>query len=119
MYFKQLTGKWGEDLACAYLKKQNYTIIERNFSCYQGEIDIIAKDHVTDELVFIEVKTRTNLEYGYPIDSVTKSKQKHLYRACCYYLYRHDIYNTFIRVDVIEIFVKNQTPHIRHTKQIF
>lgn len=119
MYFKQVTGKYGEDLACEYLKKLNYIIIERNFSCYQGEIDIIAKDTAKNELVFIEVKTRTSFKYGSPIESVNKHKQNHLFKACQYYLYKHHIHNLFVRVDVIEVFINCGIPHIRHVKQIF
>lgn len=118
MYFKQITGKLGEDLACAYLKKLGYILISRNFSCYQGEIDIIAKDTFKNELVFIEVKTRTNFNYGFPIDAVNTSKQKHLLKACQYYLYKHHIVNLFVRIDVIEVFIRDGIPHIRHVKQI-
>lgn len=119
MYFKQVTGQYGEDLAYEYLKKLNYIIIERNFSCHQGEIDIIAKDTDKDELVFIEVKTRTSFKYGSPIDAVDKVKQKHLFKACQYYLYKHHIHHLFVRVDVIEIFIKYGVPHIHHVKQVF
>ena len=119
MYFKQVTGKYGEDLAGEYLKKFNYIIIERNFSCYQGEIDIIARDTSKNELVFIEVKTRTSFKYGYPIDAVDKVKQKHLFKACQYYLHSYNLHHLFVRVDVIEVFIRNNIPHIRHVKQVF
>ena len=119
MYFKQVTGKYGEDFACDFLKKQNYTIIERNFSCYQGEIDIVAKDISKNELVFIEVKTRTSFKYGSPIDAVDKNKQKHLFKACQYYLFKYNLYHLFVRIDVIEIYIENGFPFIRHVKQIF
>ena len=58
MYLRHEIGKLGEDLAIKYLKEKGYEIIERNFRCKQGEIDIIAK--AKEEYVFIEVKTRTN-----------------------------------------------------------
>ena len=118
MYFRQVTGEFGEDLACEYLKKLNYIIIERNFSCYQGEIDIIAKDTSKNELVFIEVKTRTSFQYGYPIDAVNKNKQNHLLKACQYYLYKYNLHRLFVRIDVIEVYIKNNIPNIRHIKQI-
>ena len=118
MYFKQVTGKYGEELACEYLKKLNYIIIERNFSCYQGEIDIVSKDTCKNELVFTEVKTRTNFQYGSPIDAVDKNKQRHLFKACQFYLYKHNIYHLFVRIDVIEVFIRNNIPYIRHVKQV-
>ena len=52
MYFRQEIGRWGENLACKYLEENNYKIIDRNFLCRQGEIDIIAKDCIKNELVF-------------------------------------------------------------------
>ena len=68
----QLVGKTGEEIAEIYLIKNGYKILERNFSCRQGEIDIIARD--IKEIVFVEVKTRTNKKYGEPIDSITYYK---------------------------------------------
>lgn len=100
---RKIVGNNGENDACEYLEKNNYTIIERNFLCRSGEIDIIAKDNNKEELVFIEVKTRTNYHYGNPIDSVTKTKQRHILLATKYYLYIHKLYNIPIRFDVIEI----------------
>ena len=74
MYINQQIGKLGEDLACKYLKENKYTIIERNFNCKQGEVDIIAYDTYRNELVFLEVKTRFNLVYGRPSEAVSKVK---------------------------------------------
>ena len=55
MYINQQIGKLGEDLACKYLKENKYTIIERNFNCKKGEVDIIDYDTYRNELVFLEV----------------------------------------------------------------
>ena len=85
MYYKQETGKSGEEIASNYLEEQGYKILERNFSCNQGEIDIIAKDK--EEIVFIEVKTRRNKKYGEGSEAVNINKQKHLLRAIKYYIY--------------------------------
>lgn len=116
MYFKQETGKIGEDLACRYLENLGYTINERNFMCRQGEIDIIAK--YKDEKVFIEVKTRKNRKYGDPIEAVTQTKQKHMKRAVEYYLYKNGIKNEYIRFDVIEVYLSKNSYKINHVKQI-
>lgn len=111
--------KCGEEKACEYLIEKNYDIIERNFSCSQGEIDIIAFDKTKLELVFIEVKTRTNKQYGEPIDAVDLPKQKHIYRVAQYYIYSHKIKETNLRFDVIEVHLKYNTELIQHIKQIF
>lgn len=117
MYFRQEIGIWGENLACQYLEKNNYKIVERNFLCRQGEIDIIAKDFTKKELVFIEVKTRSNLKYGNPIEAVNKEKQKHMVRAIQYYLYQHHIHDIPIRIDVLEVYIV-QNHRINHIKQV-
>ena len=119
MYVNQTLGKFGEEKACIYLEKNNYKIIERNFRCRQGEIDIIAKDLSKNELVFIEVKTRLSFNFGRPAQSVTYIKQKHILKVANYYLFLNSIKNKFIRFDIIEVFVKKSQFKINHIKQIF
>ena len=117
MYFRKEIGRWGEKLACTYLEKSNYKIIEKNFLCRQGEIDIIAKDITKNELVFIEVKTRSNFKYGNPADSVNQEKQKHMKSAIKYYIYKNNVQNMAIRVDVVEVYIADNCK-INHIKQI-
>ena len=104
MYERHEIGKQGEEYATQYLKKIGYQIIAKNYECRQGEIDIIAKDGL--EYVFIEVKTRQNLHYGMPSESVTEVKQKHIKNATKYYMYSHHLENKYIRLDVIEVYKK-------------
>ena len=73
---KKEFGNKGEDIAIEYLEKRGYIILERNFYCRQGEIDIIAKDK--NEIVFIEVKSRSSIQYGCPSEAVNKQKIKEL-----------------------------------------
>lgn len=119
MYFKQRVGKIGENLACRYLKENNYKILERNFNCRQGEIDIIAKDKSTKELVFIEVKTRSSFKYGNPSDAVNKGKKKHIYDTAKFYIFKNRLQNSAIRFDVIEVFVSVESYRINHIKMAF
>lgn len=112
---RHILGKKGENKATEYLESVNYKIVERNFTCKQGEIDIIAYDKKSQEYVFIEVKTRTNYEYGKPVDSINKMKQKHIVSATKYYIYSHNLENSFIRFDVIEIYKKDKY-FINHIK---
>ena len=116
MNLKQELGKFGEDIAVKYLISKNYLIINRNFSCRQGEIDIIAKDK--HQIVFIEVKTRTSLTYGKPVEAVDKNKVKHIYGVAMYYLYLYNLENCFVRFDVIEVYLHNKKIKINHIKQI-
>lgn len=117
MYKNEIIGKMGEDLAQQYIQELGMKIIKRNFYCKFGEIDIIAKDQ--NELVFIEVKTRTNNKYGKPVDAVNFTKQKHLYYSIEYYLYSQKIKNTKIRIDVIEIYINSGKESINHIKNIY
>lgn len=115
MYYKQKIGKEGEDIAKKYLKQKGYTIIEQNFRCKQGEIDIIALDK--QEIVFVEVKTRTNTRYGLASEAVNSQKKKHILGAIKYYIHKRNLENKFIRIDVIEIYMKKQKAYINHIKQ--
>ena len=89
---------------------------ERNFVARQGEIDIIAKDK--NEIVFIEVKSRTNFLYGKPVEAVNRLKQKHLKSVINYYLYRNKLENNFVRIDIIEVYIKNGYFKINHIKKV-
>lgn len=115
MYIKQEIGKLGEDIATNYLKQKGYKILDRNFECRQGEIDIIAIDK--KEIVFIEVKTRTSNKYGTPSEAVNKIKQKHMLQTIKYYLYIRNLSDEFIRIDVIEVYVKDNVYKVNHIKQ--
>lgn len=76
---KKQLGKLGEDLALAYLLRRGYSLIDRNFSCSFGEIDLIMKDGKT--LVFVEVKTRWSLSYGSGVEAVTRRKLRSIIKT--------------------------------------
>ena len=109
-------GCWGENIAEKYLKKKGYVIVARNFRCKLGEIDIIALDG--KELVFIEVKTRQNQNYGLPCEAITASKIKHLRRTAAYYTALYSADRIDARLDVIEILTKETQTCIHHIENI-
>lgn len=109
-------GEKGESIATDFLKRKGYKIIERNFFCKQGEIDIIAKKE--EEYIFCEVKTRRNFNYGEPRDSVNYIKRRHIWDATKYYVYKNDLCNKNIRFDVIEVYIYNRGNYINHIKNI-
>lgn len=111
-------GNNGEEIASKYLKNNGYVIIERNFQCRMGEIDIIAKDLKKNEIVFVEVKSRTGEGYGKPSEAVDGTKIKHIYRVAKYYLWINGLYNSFVRFDVIEVLLKNGRFNVNHIQQI-
>lgn len=77
-------GKQGEDRACEYLRALGYRVVERNFRCKLGELDIIARDGST--LVFTEVRSRAHSRHGTPLETVTGPKQRRIARVASYYL---------------------------------
>ena len=118
MYEGKALGNDGENLACKYLENNEYDIMERNFKCTQGEIDIVAYDRQNKEIVFIEVKTRTNFNYGFPSEAVNKLKQRHILESVKYYLYCKGLEDSFVRFDVIEIVVRGMEYKLNHLKGV-
>ena len=100
---KQKIGKIGEEKACSYLKRHGFELLERNYRIRGGEIDIVTKDG--DELVFVEVKTTTDQQFGMPAEAVTRSKQRHLIDTALYYIHQKQFYQTAARFDVIEVMI--------------
>src|SRR3989338_2012488 len=98
---RQLTGKMGEDIAVDFLQKSGYKIVERNFRCKLGEIDIIALDK--NILIFIEVRTKKTSSFCTPQETVNFSKQKKIQRLSLYYLMKKQIKNKDCRFDVVAI----------------
>lgn len=93
------TGSIWEDKACEYLISNNMTIIERNYRCRMGEIDIIGKD--ADTYIFVEVKYRSSSHYGLSYEAVTPKKQHTIINVAKHYLISHNIpMNNKIRFDV-------------------
>ncbi len=97
---KELGAK-GEEIAVRYLKNRGYRIVERNYRIRLGEIDIIAEQG--DDLVFIEVKTRSDTLFGSPFESVTKQKQKQLSKVALEYINKQNCHNRPARFDVVGI----------------
>jgi putative endonuclease len=112
------SGSKGESIACGLLEKKGYRIIKRNFRFGRGEIDIIAKKD--EMLIFVEVKSKSNKEYGEPEYAVTKSKQKQIIKIARAYLYENNITDIQCRFDVIAISYENYSdPKINHIENAF
>ncbi|MDD5167375.1 MAG: YraN family protein [Syntrophales bacterium] len=95
------TGQLGEDAAVSYLEARGYKILERNFRCPLGEMDIIARQ--ANVLVFIEVRSRRSEGFGDPLESVTVVKQRKLSRIALFYIQKHNLQNREARFDVLGI----------------
>jgi putative endonuclease len=113
-------GMLGEDLATNFLIARGFRILERNFRCKGGEVDIIARDPGDKSLVFIEVKARRGLTYGVPQLAVTAFKQRQISKAALTWLSKNRLHDTNARFDVIAILLHTETAHnIEHIKNAF
>ena len=109
---RQEVGKLGEKTARKFLKKRGYRIRETGFRCRRGEIDIIAQQK--DYLVFVEVRTKSSLDFGTPEESITAAKKKKLIASALTYANTHQNLPSLWRIDVvaIELDDKGQTKRI-------
>lgn len=98
---RQEIGKLGEKLALRHLKKRGYRILDRNFRCRRGEIDIVATQK--DYLVFVEVRTKTTAAFGTPEESITQTKKDHLIAAALTYISEHQKLPPLWRIDVVAV----------------
>lgn len=114
---RRLLGQKGEALAVAHLKKRGMRIETRNFRCRLGEIDLIAWDGQT--LVFVEVRSRTSMDYGLPQESIDYRKQRRLRRIAQVYL--HGRGEKAVRFDVVAVQFDQQgsLQHIEHIPNAF
>jgi putative endonuclease len=100
------TGALGEKLACALLKKRGYRIVETNFRCREGEIDIVARQRKC--LVFVEVRTKTSLEFGPPEESITAAKRRKMRVTARRYLQSLERPPALWRIDFVAIELNDQ-----------
>ena len=119
----QQRGQTGEDAAAAFLQKNNYKIIERNWrpgNSLRGEVDCIAWHGKT--LCFVEVKARTSTGKGAPQEAVTASKQRQLSRLANAYVSMHQMVDVPCRFDVVEVWLSDDArvpPRIAHRRNAF
>ncbi len=97
-------GRWGEELAARELKRRGYAIRARNVSVGRGEIDLVA-DH-DGAVVFVEVKTRADVQFGEAREAIASAKSARLVRLARDYLARHGQSNAHWRIDVVAIDVE-------------
>jgi putative endonuclease len=116
---KRKIGDYGEEIAKNFFKKQGYKIVKQNFTNRMGEIDLIIKEK--DQIVFVEVKTRTNQNFGYPEEAIDFRKQNKIIRTALNYLFEKKIVSENYRFDVISIEMNQSTQKvkIKHIKNAF
>lgn len=99
---RQDIGRWAEDQAKIFLVQQGLTLRDRNYRCKSGEIDLIMQDK--QSLVFVEVRSRNNTDFGSALESVTQTKQRRLIRAAQHYLQKQRLLDKLpCRFDVVSV----------------
>lgn len=98
-------GSAGEQLAADYLRSQGLVVLYRGYRCPRGEIDLVCRDG--NELVFVEVKSRSSLTAGYPAEAITRAKMRRIITAARYFIAEHGLERVPIRFDVIAIQINN------------
>jgi putative endonuclease len=101
-------GARGERIAAAYLTDSGLRVLDRNWRCREGELDLVARDG--DALVFCEVKTRRGTGFGHPVEAVTPAKQRRLRVLAQRWLSGHDEHAPDVRFDVIGVLVRPGRP---------
>ena len=116
---RQKIGRFGEMLACEYLVRKSYKIIDKNYRTRGGEIDIIAEKDAL--IIFVEVKTRTGGSFGLPEEAIDQRKQIKICQTIECYLEANKRFNQEFRIDSIAILidVPAKKAKIRHKKDIY
>jgi len=109
--YRQDFGRSGEDLAASFFSDKGFLIVDRNWRCRLGEIDLIVRKG--DEWRFVEVKTRSSAAFGFPEESFTRRKREHLYRAIEVYAAKQGIAESQIHADVLAIMINDRDFDVR------
>jgi len=96
-----MLGAAGEAAAAAWYERRGYTVIDRNWRCADGELDVVCAN--VDTLVVVEVKTRRSVRFGHPVEAITPAKLARLRRLTARYVREHDFHAEYVRIDVAAV----------------
>jgi len=117
MRAKDVLGRYGEQVAARHLQESGLTILDRNWRCSDGELDIVATDGAV--LVVCEVKTRSSRAFGAPLEAVTQQKAARLRRLAARWLAEHTIHPDEVRIDLVGVLVPPGRPaELEHARGV-
>lgn len=114
---KLTLGREGERVAEQFLKRKGYRVVERNYRCPAGEVDLIVLDRRV--IVFVEVKTRSGHGFGTPLEAVPRWKQKNMIQTATFFLHQKRLHNRDARFDVVGISWPGREPMVEHVENAF
>jgi putative endonuclease len=118
MAAKDVLGRRGEAIAARHLEERGLTVVDRNWRCSQGEIDLVARDGT--ETVFVEVKTRSGVGFGHPLESITVGKLARLRRLAAAWCEAHPGAYDRIRIDAIAVIAPRRGEvTVEHLERVF
>jgi len=99
---KDVLGRWGEDLAVQHLAAAGHEVLDRNWRCREGELDVVARD-ADGTVVFVEVKTRSTAAFGQPSEAVSRVKAARIRQLACRWLQENPARGAALRFDVVSV----------------
>jgi putative endonuclease len=115
---RQQKGRRAEEAACAFLQDKGFHLLQQNYRCYYGEIDLIMQDG--EDIVFVEVRSRSRTDYGHAGESINKNKQMKLVKTATHFLQKKGcLYKVNSRFDVIAIHVAAGNMQLEWFKNAF
>ncbi|HWH76146.1 MAG TPA: YraN family protein [Candidatus Binatus sp.] len=114
---KQVLGREGERIAELFLKKKGFKLVERNYRCAAGELDLVVLDKRV--VVFVEVKTRTGHGFGSPLEAVAFHKQQKMIQAAQFFLSEKGLHQRDARFDVVGVSWPGREPVVEHIENAF
>ena len=114
---KQILGKYGEDLAAQYLNDCGYEILDRNWRCSTGEIDLVAFHR--GRYIFVEVKTRNGTGFGHPFEAITSNKVSRMRKLVAQWCIANEKAGVNVRLDAIAVLIVGGRVAVEHLKQVF
>jgi putative endonuclease len=117
MNLRQDTGRYGEDRAAIYLQDRGYEIVDRNWRCRIGEIDIVAREN--NRIVFIEVKTRNGSGFGHPFEAISPDKVARMRRLATEWCVVKQVVGVQVRLDAIAVLISGGRVFIEHLKEVY
>lgn len=113
-------GDHGEEVAARHLEERGYRILERNYRSAHKEVDLVCVDAENEEeIVFVEVKTRSGMTFGAPEASITEEKRQSLIEGARAYLHEHEVEGAPARFDVVAVMLGDGSPEISHYQNAF